>query len=392
MRLPRPGRPAIVAVAAVTGLVGVAAAFAGGVLVGRGHRPAPSVVDQAIAAVRAHGDDAPDTAQLEDEAVRAIVGGLDDRWAAYYGVGDGLQSTDQLRALLAGRYSGLGLWLRQSDGESGIAVASVVSGTPAAAGGLVAGDQLVDVAGAPVAQQSVEAVTAALRGPTGSVVRLTVRTASGASRSVALTRRDVVAQDVTTTRLAPGIVSIRVGTFAAGTGAQVQQAVRTAEAAHVKGIVLDLRGDPGGLLDEAVAAASAFLDGGPVVHLAGRTVPATTLDAATGVADVDTPLAVLVDGGTASAAEILAGALHDRHRAVVVGSRTFGKGSVQRIVPLSDGSSFELTVATYTTADGHPVDGVGIAPDITVPAAAPPAVGTARAVALLQALASDAGT
>jgi carboxyl-terminal processing protease len=391
MRLPRFGKAGIVVLATATGVVGVAGAFAGGLLIGRGQRSAPSVVDQAIAAVRAHGDAPESSAQLDADAVRAVVSGLGDEWAAYYGAGDDPQSADQLRALLDGRYSGLGLWLRRTPGQPDIEIASVVAGSPAAVAGLVSGDQLVALAGVSVAAQSVEAVTAALRGPVGSVVRLSVATPEGVTKSLALTRRDVAAQDVSTAVIAPGIVSIRIATFTSGVGAEVQRAVRAADADHVTAIVLDLRGNPGGLLDEAVASASAFLDGGPVVHLAGRTVPAQTLDA-TGDGDTTTPMAVLVDGGTASAAEIVAGALQDRHRAVIVGSRTFGKGSVQRIVPLSDGSSFELTVATYTTPDGHLVDGVGITPDVTVAADAAPSVATARAIALLHALAADAGS
>lgn len=254
--------------------------------------------------------------------------------------------------------------------------------------GLVPGDELLAVDGTPVATAGIDAVTISLRGPAGTTVRLQVRTPAGELRGLTLTRREVAAGDVTTRVVAPGVVSIRVATFSAGAGAAVVRAVHDARAQHVRGILLDLRGDPGGLLPEAVGAASAFLDGGPVVHLAGRTVPAHTLDAAAGTADTTTPVAVLVDGGTASAAEILAGALADRGRGVVVGSRTFGKGSVQQVVPLSDGSSFELTVATYTTPGGHRVDGVGITPDVEVAADAPPSVGTGRALSVLRALGS----
>lgn len=308
MHAPRPTRTGVVVAAAVSGLLLAGAAFAGGVAVGRGDRPAPGVVAQAIAAVQAHGDAPHSTQDLDAAALRGLVGGLDDPWAAYYGIGGDGSSQSQLRALLEGP---------SDHGGSGAAVAAL----PA----------------------------------------------------------------VTSSTLADGIVAIRVPAFGAGSGEQVQAAVRAVEARHGTGIVLDLRGNPGGLLSEAVAAASAFLDGGPVVRLSGRTVPAQTLYAARG-GDTTTPVAVLVDGGTASAAEIVAGALRDRDRAVLVGSRTFGKGSVQRVVPLSDGSSFELTVATYTTPDGDPVDGVGLTPDVAVPANAPPSVATARAVDLLRAL------
>ena len=367
------------------GAAAVGGAFAGGVVVGRADRPAPSVVDQAIAAIHAHADGSHATDELDAAAVRGLVSGLDDTWAAYYGVGADHASQNQLRALLDGRYSGLGVWLRRVGSDRGIAVASVVTGSPAESAGIRPGDAILAVNGTDVSQESVDAVTDALAGPPGTRVAMLVRAANGTDRTVALARGDLPVSDVSSTPSTAGIVSIRVATFGGGSGAQVQRAVQKAAAEHAKGIVLDLRGDPGGLLSEAVSAASAFLDGGPVVQLSGRTVPKQTLDAQPG-GDTTTPVAVLVDGGTASAAEILAGALRDRGRAVLIGSRTFGKGSVQRVVPLSDGSSFELTVATYSTPDGHAVDGVGIAPDIVVPATDPPAVASQRAVQVLKAL------
>ncbi len=372
--------------AAASLVVALGAAFVGGVSVGRAHRIDPSAVDQAIAAVQAHGNAPPSTADLEADAVRGVVGGLDDTWAAYYGVGSDPASQTQLRALLDGEYSGLGLWLRRSGTERGIGVASVVAGSPAATAGVQPGDQLLAVDGHDVSTQSADEVASSLTGRTGSTVQVLVRTPAGSDRSLRLVCSEVPADAVTTGTDRQGITTIRIAMFSAGVGAAVQRADAQAHAAHATGIVLDLRGDPGGLLSEAVAAASVFLDGGPVVSLSGRTVPEHTLDAARG-GDTATPLAVLVDGGTASAAEILAGALQDRGRGVLVGSRTFGKGSVQQVVPLSDGSSFELTVATYRTPDGHAVDGVGIEPDVTVPASAAPSVAADRAVQLLEALA-----
>ncbi|HEX7354856.1 MAG TPA: S41 family peptidase [Mycobacteriales bacterium] len=385
MHAPRVTRTGAALLAVVCGAAAVGGAFLVGLLLGRGQRPAPSVVDQAIAAIQAHADGSHSTRDLDAAAVRGLLSGLDDSWAAYYGVGTDETSQNQLRALLDGRYSGLGVWLRRVGPEQGIAVASVVPGSPAEAAGIRPGDQVLAVDGTDVSRESVDDVSQALAGPSGSRVSLLVRDGGGADRTVSLDRGELPVSAVSSTPPTAGIVTIRVATFSRGSGGQVQQAVRRAEAEHAKGIVLDLRGDPGGLLSEAVTTASAFLDGGPVVHLSGRTVPAQTLSATAG-GDVTTPVAVLVDGGTASAAEIVAGALHDRDRAVLVGSKTFGKGSVQQVVPLSDGSSFELTVATYTTPDGHAVDGVGISPDVVVPESDPPSVAPERAVQILQAL------
>ncbi|MEO5875896.1 MAG: S41 family peptidase [Streptosporangiaceae bacterium] len=158
------------------------------------------------------------------------------------------------------------------------------------------------------------------------------------------------------------VTFIRVAVFTRGSGAKVRAAVPARSA----GVILDLRGNPGGLLDEAVDTASAFLTDGPVVTYEKRGTPPELLRV-TEPGDDNTPLVVLVDGGTASAAEIVAGSLRDRDRAVIVGSRTFGKGTVQEPVRLADGSAVELTVGRYQTPGGRNLEGVGIEPDVQVP-------------------------
>jgi carboxyl-terminal processing protease len=170
----------------------------------------------------------------------------------------------------------------------------------------------------------------------------------------------------------------------------VRSAVAQARAAGAVGIVLDLRDDPGGLLDEAVGTASVFLDGGPVVSYVRRGQPDRRMDATAG-GDATTPLVVLINGGTASAAEVVAGALQDRGRAVLVGSQSFGKGSVQEPSRLPDGSGVELTVGHYVTPSGRSLDGVGIDPDIEVPAGAAPSVADDQAVEVLHGLLADSG-
>jgi carboxyl-terminal processing protease len=167
--------------------------------------------------------------------------------------------------------------------------------------------------------------------------------------------------------------------------------VADAERRHLRGLVLDLRGDPGGLLDEAVETGSAFLASGPVVTYEQRGHTKQVLNASGG-GNVGIPLVVLVDGGTASAAEIVAGALQDRGRAVLIGSRTFGKGSVQAPSQLSDGSALELTVGHYLTPSGRSLDGVGIVPDLEMPASTPAGVIVERAVEVLSGLTADAGS
>jgi carboxyl-terminal processing protease len=184
---------------------------------------------------------------------------------------------------------------------------------------------------------------------------------------------------------------IKVSGFTKGVSGKVRDFAATARSRHLSGIVLDLRGNPGGLLDEGVKTASVFLDGGLVVTFVKRGSTPLKLAAEPG-GDTGTPLAVLVDGGSASAAEVVTGALQDRNRAVVVGSRTFGKGSVQEPTALSDGSAIEFTVGTYLTPAGRSLDGVGIRPDVAVPEGAVPAAAEAQAVEVLSGLLADAGT
>jgi carboxyl-terminal processing protease len=168
----------------------------------------------------------------------------------------------------------------------------------------------------------------------------------------------------------------------------VREAVTKLHTQHVSGVVLDLRGNPGGLLDEAVETASAFLDGGPVVSYTRRGAAPVRLDAV-GTGDPAVPLVVLVDGGTASAAEVVAGALQDRGRAVLVGSRTFGKGSVQEPRTLSDGSALELTIARYATPAGRSLEGVGLVPDIDIRPGSAGSVAVRRALDVLRGLLAD---
>ncbi len=217
--------------------------------------------------------------------------------------------------------------------------------------------------------------------------------AEGVSRTVDLTRVAVTSDDVTVDRLPGGVLLVSVDAFTRGVGRQVRAALAADASSRPSdraGVVLDLRANSGGLVDEAVEVAGAFLDGGVVVSYDRRGRDTRTLEAAPG-GDVATPLVVLVDGGTASAAEIVAAAMQDRGRAVIVGSRTFGKGSVQEPATLSDGSAIELTVGQYVTPSGRMIDGVGIDPDVLVDAT-DPAVAERRALDVLTGLVASLPT
>ncbi|SCD61487.1 carboxyl-terminal processing protease, partial [Streptomyces sp. di188] len=292
------------------------------------------------------------------EAAERAVSRSGDRWAAVYSPGE----YETFEATLDGAYTGVGLWARERDGR--IEVSRVGDGTPADEAGIRPGDRLRSVDGKKVDGRPVTEVVSLLRGDragkaAGSTVRLGLERGSR-SWSETVRRARLSREPVTVRSLASGVTVIQVTAFTKGSGEQVRAAVR--EAPKESGIVLDLRGNPGGLVAEAVTAASAFLDGGLVAtyDVAGEQ---RALHAEPG-GDTTRPLVALVDAGTMSAAELLTGALQDRGRAVVVGSRTFGKGSVQMPTELPDGSVAELTVGHYRTPSGRGVDGHGITPDL----------------------------
>ncbi|MFH0244131.1 S41 family peptidase [Streptomyces sp. HK10] len=306
-----------------------------------------------------------------------LVSRSGDRWAAAYTA----REYAGLRQSLDGRYVGVGVSVRRT-GADRIEIARVQPGSPAAKAGVRAGDRLVTVDGTGVEGRPVTDVVALLRGgapgegaPPGS------RVALGLSRGSlrweeGLERARLSVETVTAIPLgaaspgapedpdepAAGAARVRIDSFTRGTGEQLRRAVEDLPPGG--GILLDLRGNSGGLVAEAAEAASVFLDGG-LVATYGDGDTERALYAEPG-GDTASPLVVLVDGGTMSAAELLAGALQDRGRAVVVGTRTFGKGSVQEPREQPDGSVAELTVGHYTTPGGRTFEEGGLLPDLEV--------------------------
>lgn len=293
------------------------------------------------------------------EAAERAVSRSGDRWGAVYSQGE----YEEFEEALDGQYTGVGLWARRErDGR--IEVTRVQSGSPAADAGIRKGDRLRSVNGTKVDGRPVTEVVSLLRGDAedaaaGTTVSLGLQRGTRAW-SETLRRALLSTDSVTVRRLTGGYTVIKVAAFTKVSGDLVRAAV--AEAPKDAGIVLDLRGNSGGLVTEAVSAASAFLDGG-LVATYDVNGEQRALHADPG-GDTTRPLVVLVDGGTMSAAELLTGALQDRGRAVVVGTRTFGKGSVQMPSRLPDGSVAELTVGHYRTPSGRGVDGHGITPDL----------------------------
>ncbi|WP_327246070.1 S41 family peptidase [Streptomyces sp. NBC_01320] len=308
------------------------------------------------------------------EAAEEVVSRSGDRWGAVYDE----REYEEFEQALDGSYTGVGLAAKRS-ADGLVAVARVQPGGPAALAGIEPGDLLRTVDGRRIDRRPVSEVVALLRGDrtsaaVGTTVVLTVqRGVTGPARTLTLTRARLTTEAVTVRRIgakqlgsdrsdSSGAVLIKVDSFTKGSGARIRDAVRDAPAGA--GVLLDLRGNSGGLVTEAVVAASGFLDGGLVatydVHGAQRALYATR------GGDTVRPVVVLVDGGTMSAAELVTGALQDRGRAVTVGSRTFGKGSVQMPSKLPGGSVAELTVGHYRTPAGRSVDGHGITPDLVV--------------------------
>lgn len=288
------------------------------------------------------------------EAAEEVVSRSGDRWGAVYDKSE----YEEFEQALDGQYTGVGLWARRTGGGH-VEVARVQPGGPADKAGIRAGDQLRKIDGQSVDKRPVTEVVALLRGGDRTNVVLGLER-GGQTWNASLLRTKLTTEAVTVEQLADGAVVIKVASFTKGTGKQVRDAVRAAP--DGAGVLLDLRGNAGGLVAEAVTAASAFLDGGLVATYDVRGEQRALYAEPGG--DTGRAVVTLVDGGTMSAAELVTGALQDRGRSITVGSRTFGKGSVQMPSRLPDGSVAELTVGHYRTPAGHGVDGRGITPDL----------------------------
>ena len=306
-----------------------------------------------------------DDATLMRAAIRGLLLDLDPH-SAYL---DADQSRE-LNEAASGAYAGLGLEVVQQPDRSLLVVAPI-DDTPAARAGIRPGDVITAIDGKPIEVDGVDAAIDSMRGPVGSKTQLTVmRESSREPLQFTLTRETIRVSSVRTRLLEPGYAYLRIATFQANTGLDLERKLKDVVASNgapLKGLVLDLRSNPGGLLNTAVEAADAFLDEGVIVSTRGR-LPHSRSEASAHKGDIihGAPIAILVDGGTASAAEVLAGALRDHHRALVLGSTTFGKGSVQTVLPLDNGDSIKVTTARYYTPNGTSIQATGIVPDVTL--------------------------
>ena len=305
-----------------------------------------------------------DTALLEN-AIRGMLSGLDPHSA--YLVPDDYQ---ELQAGTSGEFGGLGIEVGMEDGF--VKVIAPIDDTPAQQAGVEAGDLVIRLDDTPVKGMSLADAVKVMRGKPGTDIVLTI-VREGVDRPIriTITRAVIHVTSVRSRPLEPGYGYVRISQFQLRTGESLREAVgKLREGAgddDLKGLVLDLRNNPGGVLNAAVSVSDAFLDNGIIVYTEGRMDDAKLTFSAKGSDILDgIPLVVLVNAGSASASEIVAGALQDHGRAVIMGEKTFGKGSVQTILPLGNGSALKLTTARYYTPSGTSIQARGIVPDIAL--------------------------
>ena len=352
----------------------------------------PTALDQALLAEvievleQRYVDDAVITREtLTLGAIRGMVDALGDDGHTEYLTEEEYKIEQEV---LEGRVVGIGVVLDQR--SSAPLVRSVVDGSPASRAGLRAGDIIASVDGMETTRLPLGDLAALVRGAPDTEVQLGIERAGSADRMLISIRREVVEVDPVSWAMAPGsdVAVVRLVQFSVGSGYQVRDAVEDAIAQGATGIVLDLRGTPGGLVNETLNAASAFLDEGVVFLERARDGDPLPVSVDPGRAiDVDIPLVVLVDYGTASSGEILAAALADNGRATVVGEQTFGTGTILNTLRLSDGSALRLGVREWLTPAGERVFRSGVAPDEAVPL--PPGAMRLGPVDLLGLSASD---
>jgi carboxyl-terminal processing protease len=324
-----------------------------------------------------------DDHQLLQAAIRGMVASLDP-YSAYL---DG-DEYDEVKISSSGRYSGVGIELSIEDDQ--VVVIAPFDGSPAAQAGIRSGDIIVTIDGIPVNTNTLTDTIGRMRGAEGTSVKIGIMREGNAEPMLfTLKRSRVDLHSVRGEMLEPGYAYVRISQFSETTGDDLNASLkdlRKHNAAPLKGLVLDMRDNPGGVLEAAVAVADAFLDSGVIVTAKGRTPDSKfEMDATPGDVLNGAPIIVLVNGGSASAAEIVAGALKDQHRAKLMGRTTFGKGSVQTIIPLSDDRAVKLTTSLYYTPSGVSINHRGIAPDIELERdPKPPAIAVPESAPLQQ--------
>jgi len=303
---------------------------------------------------------------LLENAIRGMLSGLDPH-SAYLDLGE----FKDLREGTSGEFGGLGIEVSMEDGF--VKVVAPIDETPAAEAGVKSGDLIIRLDDTPVKGLSLAEAVEIMRGEPGSKIMLTIiREGADKPLKLELTRAIIKVKSVRTETLESGYGYVRISTFQSPTGESLREAInqlKTDNGGKLKGLVLDLRNNPGGVLDAAVEVSDAFLNKGMIVYTEGRIQDSDQkFHAKPGDMLNGAPIVVLVNGGSASASEIVAGALQDHQRAVILGTKTFGKGSVQTVMPLTNDTAVKMTTARYYTPSGRSIQADGIEPDIKLDA------------------------
>ncbi|AZR72203.1 peptidase S41 [Anoxybacter fermentans] len=301
-----------------------------------------------------------DSDRLINAAIRGMVEELDP-FSAYL---EPEEYEDLQTDLLEGVFGGIGIVITIRDGK--LTIISPIKDTPGEAAGLQAGDIILEVDGKSTEGISTDTAVKWMRGEPGTKVILTIKRGDEEPKKYEIIRGLIEVPYIDYELREDKIGYIDIFQFGSGVGQDVQEVMKEFASNGVKGIILDLRNNPGGLLNEAVNVASSFIEKGPIVHIRQRDGVKETLWVNRFIKHYDYPLVVLVNGGSASASEIVAGAIQDTGVGVLVGTRTFGKGTVQNVIPLSDGSAFKITTARYYTPNDRFIHEDGIEPDVVV--------------------------
>jgi len=295
--------------------------------------------------------------QLANTAIAGAVKKLNDRFSNYFTPAE----YAKFQQAQASSFTGIGVTVDRS--KRGLLIRSVYKGSPAKAVGIEPGDQIVEANGRSLRGLTTEQSSQLVKGPAGTKVRLKV-VHDGKERVVVATRRPIsvpVVASLMKTVCGKKVGIVALSSFTSGAHAEVYAALEKLKAKGAQAYIFDLRNNGGGLVDEAQLIASAFIANGPIVTTRGRNVPTRTLDATGNPVVPTAPLVVLTNGGTASASEIVAGALQDVGRATLVGEKTFGKGVFQEVIELSNGGALDITAGQYFTPKGRNLGGKGVA-------------------------------
>ena len=303
-----------------------------------------------------------DDKTLLENAIRGMLAGLDPHSAYMAG-----QEYDALQETTSGEFGGLGIEVGRENGY--IKVISPIDDTPADRAGIEAGDLIIQIDNKPLRELTPEEAANMMRGEPGTEVTVTIAREGMEPFELSVVREVIAITSVRSRILEPGYAYVRIAQFRLNTGEELEDELRELYAEHgeLKGVVLDLRNNPGGVLQASVRVVDAFIEDGSIVSTKGRLGGNDmTFSASLATIAPDVPLAVLVNNGSASASEIVAGALQDHGRAVVMGTQSFGKGSVQTVLQLDDARAIKLTTSLYYTPSGRSIQAQGITPDIIV--------------------------